>query len=76
VSRLAGRDDADLHYEDGSHRWLSPDGAVSDEAWRGLVDTHLQLHRAEVEAEGGPVRYALGLTPDPDGDDELLGGFR
>lgn len=30
---------SDLHYEDGSHRWLAPDG-VRQEVWEGIVRAH------------------------------------
>lgn len=36
--------DAALHYPDGSHRWLSPDGPKEDKAWRALVETHMHAH--------------------------------
>lgn len=43
MSRL-GPDDAHLHYEDGSHRWL-PGNPAFDELHRLAMQAHIARHR-------------------------------
>ncbi len=48
--------EADLHYADGSHRWLSPDlERWSDEMWRVIVAAHMETHRRGDDQRG--TRY-------------------
>ena len=42
------RGDHELHYGDGSHRWISPTG--DDETWRTRVEAHLAAHRDTPDA--------------------------
>lgn len=39
--------DADLHYPDGTHRWVAPIG-INQDVWNAAVRTHLELHRASM----------------------------
>jgi hypothetical protein len=66
VSSL-GKNDAYLHYEDGSHRWTDPLGVVDDEAWRATVEAHLAEHRKSLggEGPGWPGRLRKRGTSDP-----------
>lgn len=73
MSRLGGND-AHLHYEDGSHRWFSADGEISDTAWRALVEAHLQEHRVALEAEGGSPYARTGFLRRSEVGDDLPGG--
>lgn len=48
-----------LHYSDGSHRWIAPDG-VQQEAWDAGMRAHLFLHLATM---GGSVTGPVGPQP-------------
>ncbi len=37
--------DRDLHYSDGSHRWMCPHPNADEDAWADRVRAHTELHR-------------------------------
>lgn len=57
--------DEDLHYEDGSHRWIPPLG-MDPAWWRRLVQAHVDRHGAgeELPRDGTPPPTS-GPTPRP-----------
>lgn len=44
---LIDRGDEDLHYSDGSHRWIAPYG-VDQQRWETGLRAHLARHRSGV----------------------------
>ena len=45
VSSLKPGDD-EIHYSDGSHRWMCPDpDDAAQEKWRTRLDAHIEAHR-------------------------------
>lgn len=74
MSRLTPND-AELHYEDGSHRWTGGDGTLKgDAAWRARVSAHQRAHRTGEKGtnpgwwpgrlqQGRPVRDGDGGAP-------------
>lgn len=51
VSSLGSGDD-DLHYSDGSHKWIAPRGR-SQPVWEAIVLAHVEVHRALVGERPG-----------------------
>jgi hypothetical protein len=37
-------DEEDLHYSDGSHRWMCPDLTADEDAWADRVEAHVEAH--------------------------------
>lgn len=37
--------DADMHYSDGSHRWIAPPD-IDQDAWNSAIRVHQMQHRA------------------------------
>lgn len=50
------RGDQDMHYEDGSHRWVPPDDSIAQKAWDAQVTNHLQQHRLNMGPPSGAPR--------------------
>jgi hypothetical protein len=46
------RGDDDMHYSDGSHRWIAPPG-INQAAWEAGLRAHQSLHLTTM---GGPVK--------------------
>lgn len=44
MSVIRGNDER-LHHCDGSHRWVCPDPDFDAEAWRQMVEAHVDEHR-------------------------------
>jgi hypothetical protein len=49
------RGDEKMHYQDGSHRWISPNGKADQKAWEEQVREHQRQHREKL---GGRQRRA------------------
>ncbi len=45
--------DDEIHYSDGSHRWIPAEG-WTDDAWRARVKAHQDEHRRNLGAEPAP----------------------
>ncbi len=56
MSSIHGHDDDDLHYCDGSHRWIPPRGFSPDE-WGVQVRAHMQAHLKTMGGASGPVGH-------------------
>ena len=41
------RGDERMHYQDGSHRWIRPDG-YDQEAWEDRIREHQRQHREKL----------------------------
>lgn len=41
---MIGDSDRELHYSDGSHRWVCPDPDADGEAWFDRVRAHVARH--------------------------------
>jgi hypothetical protein len=41
--------DADLHYPDGTHRWMCPDPAAGEDVWADRVRAHMVTHKGGCE---------------------------
>jgi hypothetical protein len=42
--------DEELHYSDGSHRWMCPDLSRDEDAWSDRVKAHMKAHGYRREA--------------------------
>lgn len=48
--------DEQLHYSDGSHRWVCPDPDDDQVAWTWRVRQHVRAHQAQPNAGRNPSR--------------------
>jgi hypothetical protein len=55
MSHLTGNEPPGLHFWDGSHNWVAPEG-VDREEWRALVEAHQDAHRERPDAASTPWR--------------------
>jgi hypothetical protein len=53
---MIGDSDRELHYSDGSHRWVCPDPDGDGEAWCDRVRAHVAHH-------SDPEVFGRGETP-------------
>ncbi len=61
MSRISGND-ADLHHEDGSHRWTGGDGTPRGNAtWEGRMRAHMADHKAGKDREPKPRNDGCGI---------------
>jgi hypothetical protein len=54
--------DEEIHYSDGSHRWVGPE-PDQDDVWRARVLAHLDEHRRTLDG-GRPARVRATRHPD------------
>ena len=59
--------DRKYHYDDGSHRWIAPDGE-DQKAWEAALMTHKQRHLDGEQTNPRPAPVPNGLS--------LPGNFR
>jgi hypothetical protein len=52
--------DEDLHYSDNSHRWLSPQQDVGEDAWAALTGTPLQNQRGVTRVQASVLATPTG----------------
>ncbi|SDY68972.1 hypothetical protein SAMN05444365_103134 [Micromonospora pattaloongensis] len=58
MSILRSGDD-DMHYSDGSHRWVPPPGRADQDAWEDRVREHQRQHQRQLHA-------SAAVPPQPD----------
>ena len=51
--------DEDLDYSDNSHRWLSPEQGVDEDAWFERVKAHMAAHGYECDTPGRLIIHKL-----------------
>ncbi|MEV1286924.1 hypothetical protein [Micromonospora sp. NPDC049679] len=62
MSNLRSGDD-DMHYENGSHRWVPPIGRADQAAWEDRVREHQRQHQRQLSASNAPPPQAERQRP-------------